>query len=33
MVATGADSWPPKRRKMAAMAHFAGLDVSIKETV
>ena len=27
----GADSRPPKRR-MTAMAHFAGLDVSIEET-
>ena len=28
----GADSRPPKRRRMTAMAHFAGLDVSIEET-
>jgi transposase len=28
----GADSRPPKRRRKAAMAHFAGLDVSIEET-
>jgi transposase len=28
----GADSRPPKRRRMAAMAHFAGLGVSIEET-
>ncbi len=27
-----ADSRPPKRRRMTAMAHFAGLDVSIDET-
>jgi transposase len=29
---TGADPRPPKRRRTAAMAHFAGLDVSIEET-
>jgi hypothetical protein len=32
MAVTGADSRPPKRRRMTAMAHFAGLDVSIEET-
>jgi len=29
---TGADPRPPKRRRTAVMAHFAGLDVSIEET-
>ncbi len=29
---TGADPRPPKRRRMAAIAHFARLDVSIEET-
>jgi transposase len=29
---TGADARPPRRRKEAAMAYFAGLDVSIEET-
>ena len=32
MAVTGADSRLPRRRKVAAMAHFAGLDVSIEET-
>ena len=32
LAVTGADPRPPKRRRVAAMAHFAGLDVSIEET-
>ena len=32
MAVTGAHSQPPRRRKVAAMAHFAGLDVPIEET-
>ena len=32
MAVTGAASQPPRRRKVAAMAHFAALDVPIEET-
>ena len=32
MSVAGADSRSPNRRRVAGMAHFAGLDVSIEET-